>query len=272
MNIEFYKPTKPNSLIKKIWGVTLGSFVNYQILPEASLNLVFSLGPCFSGLKGELIQNSFRSTQSFCFLSGLHTKPVHAVPSSSCSYVIAVEMHPMAMTALFGIPCSEIENNVINGELLLDDLDKVEDKLRGSGTFKEKSAWLENYLYARINETSELHIAAKMTTAISTMHLNLLSGKKADMQDHTGYSRMHTHRLSTQWLGLSPKKYLRLQQFIKALDDLHCTQRRSADIASSNGFFDQTHFNRIFRQFTEMTPKQYKEKQSELVGQIFSTP
>jgi len=269
MNIELYWPTRPNSLIKKIWGLAIGSFVNYQMLPEASVNLVFNLGASFSGLNGELIQNSFRSTQNFCFLSGLHTKPVHAVAPSSCSYVIAVEMHPLAMSALFGIPCSEVENKAIDGGLLLSDLNKVEDKLRGLGSFIEKAKWLEHYLYSKIIETSELHTAIKMNAAISKMHTNLLNGKKADMQDHTGYSRMHTHRLATQWLGLSPKKYLRLQQFIKALHDLHLTENKSVDIASNNGFFDQTHFNRIFRQFAEMTPKQYREQKTDFVGQLF---
>ncbi|MEE9350685.1 MAG: helix-turn-helix domain-containing protein [Thiotrichaceae bacterium] len=180
-------------------------------------------------------------------------------------------MHPMAVSALFGIPCSEVENNVINGELILDDINHVEDKLLGPGIFIEKAKWLENYLYSKINETSELRIAAKMNAAISKMHTNLLHGKKADMQDYTGHSRMHTHRLSTQWLGLSPKKYLRLQQFIRTLDDLHFTQHLSADIASSNGFFDQSHFNRVFREFTEMTPKQYREQKSDMAGQLFST-
>ncbi len=270
MNIELYSPIRPKSLIKNIWGVSLESFINFQLLPESSITLVFNLGSSFSGLKGGLIQNSVHATQNFCFLSGLHTKPVSPT-LSCCSYVMAVEMHPMAMSALFGIPCSEVENNVINGELILDDLSLVEDKLLGPGSFTEKAKWLENYLHSKINETSELSIAAKMNAAISKMHTNLLHGKKVDMQDYTGYSRMHTHRLSTQWLGLSPKKYLRLQQFISTLDDLHFTQHLSTDIAFSNGFFDQSHFNRIFRGFTEITPKQYREQKSDMAGQLFST-
>ncbi len=275
MNIELYSPIRSNSLIKKIWGVSLESFINYQILPEASINLIFNLGSSFSGfsfsgLKGSLIQNGVHSTQNFCFLSGLHTKPVDFL-SPGCSYVMAVEMHPMAVSALFGIPCSEVENKVINGELILDDISLVEDELQSQGTFTEKAKWLENYLHSKINETSELHIAAKMNTAISKMHTNLLHGKKVDMQDYTGYSRMHTHRLATQWLGLSPKKYLRLQQFISTLDDLHFTQHLSTDIAFNNGFFDQSHFNRIFREFTEITPKQYREQKSDMAGQLFST-
>lgn len=279
MNIELYNPIRPNSLIKKVWGVSLESSINYQMLPEASINLIFNLGASFSGfnqgasfscLKEILVQNSVRSAPNFCFLSGLHTKPV-SFSSSSCSYVMAVEMHPMAVSALFGIPCSEVENKVISGELILDDISLVEDTLLGPGSFTEKAKWLENYLHSKINETSELHIAAKMNTAINEMHTNLLQGKKDNMQDYTGYSRMHTHRLSTQWLGLSPKKYLRLQQFIKTLDDLHFTQHLSTDIAFNNGFFDQSHFNRIFREFTEITPKQYREQKSDMAGQLFST-
>ncbi len=239
------------------------------MLPEASVNLVFNLGSSFSSLEGKVIQNGFHSKQNFCFLSGLHTQPIVSV-SSSFSYEIAVEMHPIAVQALFGIPCNEFENTVIDGESILSDLDKVEDKLRGPDTFMEKAEWLENYLCAMIHETNELHIAMKMNSAIFKMHSNLLSGLNVDMQDHTGYSRMHNHRLSTQWLGMSPMKYLQLQQFIKSLDDLHFTQRLSADIASSNGFYDQAHFNRIFRKYTDMTPKQYRDKKPELVGQLYA--
>lgn len=268
MDIELYLPAKPNSLIRKIWGFPLESYHNYQLLPDASVCLGFNLGSSLSGLTGELIENSYSSTQNFCILQGLNTKPIYA-PTPSSSYLVVVEMHSLAMGALFGIPCSEVENKVIDGGMFLSDLNKVEDKLHSLNTFTEKAEWLEHYLYSQIIETSELHTAIKMNAVISKLHANLLQGKKADMQDYTGYTRMHTHRLATQWLGLSPKKYLRLQQFIKALHDLHLTQHKAVDIASSNGFFDQAHFNRIFRQFAGMTPKQYREQKTDFVGQLF---
>lgn len=270
MDVELYTPRRPGSLINKIWLVTSSATENYQMLPESSVNLIFHLTPGSDhrGLEGKLIRNSLNTTQGFCFLTGMHAKPVNFYSTDFQS--ICVELHPLAANTLFGIPCSALNNMVVEGDLILNDLNKVEDKLQGAGSFSEKAKWLEDYLYSKINETSELITAKKMHNTIIEMHRDLLLGKKVDIQEHTGFSRMHTHRLSTQWLGLSPKKYLRLQQFIKTLNDLHFTPRSFSEVAIANGFYDQTHFNRVFKSLADMTPRHYQQRKSALPGQLFS--
>ena len=268
MDFELYTPQRLSGLVKNIWLVTSEATVNYQLLPESGVNLVFNLTPSFQGLEGRLIRNGCSATRDFCFLSGMQEKPI--IFSSTHFQQIAVELHPMAVNTLFRIPCSELKNDVVEGSMILGDLNKIQDTLLGPGAFIEKAKWLEDYLYSKINESSEWVVAQKMNATISKMYEDLLAGKKVNIQERTGYSRMHTHRLSTEWLGLPPKGYLRLQQFIKTLDDLHFSSRSFADIAIHHGYYDQTHFNRIFRQFTDMTPTDYQQRKSSFVGQLSS--
>jgi AraC-like DNA-binding protein len=42
---------------------------------------------------------------------------------------------------------------------------------------------------------------------------------------------------------------------------LNTTSDSITIVASSLGFYDQSHFTRIFKQFTGFTPKEYQKKQ-----------
>ena len=59
-------------------------------------------------------------------------------------------------------------------------------------------------------------------------------------------------------LGVSPKKYLQLVQLQHALNAMASTPRLSMTAcALSTGFYDQAHFNRVFRKLTGMAPGAY---------------
>lgn len=63
------------------------------------------------------------------------------------------------------------------------------------------------------------------------------------------------------YIGVTPKSYGCLVRFIHAYADLTSTpQKDMMGIATENGYYDQSHFIREFRQFTGKTPLQYLQK------------
>ena len=59
-----------------------------------------------------------------------------------------------------------------------------------------------------------------------------------------------------------PKQtYNRVCQFHSAFKQLNLNQfLKLGDIAYENGFADQSHFNRVFKEFTNLTPNEYFAK------------
>lgn len=65
-------------------------------------------------------------------------------------------------------------------------------------------------------------------------------------------------RLFEKSVGLSPNQFRKINQFNKAFQQLNRRQFSSfADIAFENGYADQSHYIRTFKEFTGLTPKEY---------------
>ncbi|KAA3618720.1 MAG: AraC family transcriptional regulator [Calditrichaeota bacterium] len=266
MNVNFYEPVKIKDLVKIIWEQQSDDPMNWQILPSGSVELIFNIGPKMENIKAKRIGNGFNPTENFCFLSGLHTKPLYM--NFPRFHVMGVQMYPIAVKALFGIPCMEVKDWAVPGELLFHEINKIEDYMCGNHSFFEKAKWIESFLLSLINENIELYTAMKMKDTLSKMYSNRLMGKKYSIENLTGYSRMHAHRLFTDWFGLSPARNLKLLQFTNSLTYLHFAPEKLTDIAFEKGFYDQAHFIHNFREFANMTPGQYRKRKTNLVGQL----
>ncbi len=69
------------------------------------------------------------------------------------------------------------------------------------------------------------------------------------------YSARQRRRLYQQQIGLSPKQVERIVRFQKALQSM-----RTTGIITFDGYYDQAHFIREFREFTGMTPTDFVER------------
>lgn len=78
----------------------------------------------------------------------------------------------------------------------------------------------------------------------------------------SGYSHRQFIRLFSQAVGLPPKLYGRVQRFQKALGLMQTGPGGEAPalalVAIDAGYSDQPHFQREFREFSGMTPEQYR--------------
>lgn len=65
-------------------------------------------------------------------------------------------------------------------------------------------------------------------------------------------------RIFKKFVGVSPNQYRRICQFQFSFAQLRAKQfNKLTDVAFDNGFADQSHFIRSFREFTQTTPQDY---------------
>lgn len=266
MDAQFHLPRSLGPLVHAIWEQRSETPMAWQILPSGRVELIFNLGPALEDVRGKRIDATFNPTERFCFLSGLHTRPLRM--SFPRFHVMGVQMQPLAIRALFGVPSVEVRDWAVPGEEILADLAAVEDRLRGPGAFMDKAEWLEAWLRGRLTGSPELRTALSMRRAVDRMLERGRAGERVRPEDWTGYSRMHTHRLFKDWMGLAPGEFLRLERFVRMLRRLHATEDDLTTIAQQSGYYDQAHLNHHFQRFAGMAPGRYRAGRTALPGQL----
>jgi AraC-like DNA-binding protein len=267
MEFKTYKPAKLNHLVVSIYERKTNFPVKMKMLPEGFVTLIFNISTEIKMVKGQKIDSrAFNPANVFCFLSGLHTSPLYFDLEEL--HVVGLIMYPAAVKAFFNMPTNEVKDHVIEGDFI-GELNFIEDHLKSLHSFPERAYWLENYFFKKLNQAEDLHIAMKLNRTTQKMKKDVLQGKRLNIESYSGYSKMHTHRIFKDWLGLTPSKLIKMEQFNKAIELIHQSDLSLTQIGLESGFYDQAHFIRVFNEFAKMTPGQYKKGMTHLPGILF---
>jgi AraC-like DNA-binding protein len=119
-----------------------------------------------------------------------------------------------------------------------------------------------------VGDRSEVFAPHPDVTAVLAVAEHNPSMRVADAVALTGLSPRRLINLFRAQVGLTPKSYLRVRRLQAALRHLDNGPARGAHLAAALGYFDQAHFVREFRAFTETSPTQYLRRRSWLPGHL----
>lgn len=267
MEAHYYIPEKLAGIALVIWEQKYDHSLKWKMLPEFNIDLIFNLGNPWTVHSRMYKERSFNPTAHFCFLSGLHTKPIY-VEFPSC-HMFGIRLYTSAANLLFGLPCNELKNWAIEGDILFQNkMNYIQDHICRIPDFQSRAIWLENFIYSSISGHHGYPMIKKISSILDKACQFNQKDKHVRIEDLTGYSRMHTYRLFQKWFGTSPSEALSLKRFVCALNRMHESTENLTHVGLSSGFYDQSHFIHVFRQFAEMTPKEYMKQKTDLVGQL----
>jgi AraC family transcriptional regulator len=120
---------------------------------------------------------------------------------------------------------------------------------------------LQHYSTARLAPISGL-LSAKDTQMVKDYIEANLDGvlSIAELSEVVNLSSHHFSELFRRTIGLTPHQYVLKVRIERAMVLLQNTRQPIMAIAQQVGFQTQSHFTRIFRQHTQMTPKQYRHQ------------
>jgi len=81
----------------------------------------------------------------------------------------------------------------------------------------------------------------------------------AELAREVGVHRVHLARVFRAHLGCSIGDYHRRRRVAWAANELRHGEASLSDIALRAGFADQSHFSRVFKQWTGVTPRAWRE-------------
>ncbi|WP_341736034.1 AraC family transcriptional regulator [Microcoleus sp. CAWBG640] len=82
----------------------------------------------------------------------------------------------------------------------------------------------------------------------------------ADLAEVVQMSSHHFGKIFKQSTGVSPHQYVLQCRIDRAKKLLSNPQLTLADISQTVGFCDQSHFTNVFRRYTSVTPRQYRDR------------
>jgi AraC-like DNA-binding protein len=202
------------------------------------------------------------------FLYGQTIRPVQ-LSSTGKFAAIGICFQPHALQSVFGIDADELTGSCVDLNLvsnkkhnslpeLLFDTESVDERI------KRLSCYLFDLVQSNKKRVDEITQYALMQIVQTSGNIPL-----KELQQKLQLSERSLERRFKQTIGVSPKLYTRICQFQKSLDQLRKSQYdKLSDIAYENDYSDQSHFIRVFKEFTGLSPFEFKKQSKEVVENL----
>jgi AraC-like DNA-binding protein len=216
------------------------------------MELIFHYG----GLYKQYMADSSFIIQPRCFVFGQITSPLEIEPKGSTG-IIAARFHPDGLFPFSSYPIQQMENKATALHLLFGDYAIVLEQAVLNAPANEDRIQIISAFLINLLQTTEVrsHITQSGIDALmqsnGQLNVNELAGQ-------LNINRRQLERKFSSAIGLSPKqlsKFIRLQATLKMMNEKKFTSLTS--LAYENGYYDQAHFLKDFKEFTGKSPKQF---------------
>ena len=252
-------PADLRGVVESFW-VSRGqvTFLHEKILPQNNVELMFNLEQPFG------VPNRPPRSRSFkrAWVAGMQQEWLMVTPQydvTQPSYLLSMRMPPLGAYRVLGMPLGEVARDVIElNDVLGDEVNAVHEQLGNNGDAGQQFAILCEFARRRVAR-SRVSVRPDAQLAIDALSRSHGTDRIERICDSLHVSRKHLRTLFGQHVGLSPKAYGRVFRFRRVID-LVQGARSAPDwvqLAMSCGYYDQSHFNREFREFAGMSPVEF---------------
>lgn len=196
------------------------------------------------------------STAAHLTLFGQTIQP-EALSFNGDFVLVAYFFKPYSLCTLFGLIAHELTDMPIDLNLLVPGKTvELQERLLNAVSTENRLALLDQYISGLIaNAKSGSPI---IRYAINQITCSPSSSVLALVQNELCLTERTFQRMFEKNVGISPRLYRRICQFNSAFQQLNSrSYDKLSDIAFQNGYADQSHYIRSFKEFTGLTPKDY---------------
>ncbi|MES2807732.1 MAG: helix-turn-helix domain-containing protein [Bacteroidota bacterium] len=250
MNVDHLKPT----------DAIAGYVERILVIDDAKIFVPFAL-PLFANGTPTLLFISAKGTikgdeTSHLLLFGQTILPEFLTFRNDFT-LIAYFLKPFALMTLFGVAAYELTDQIIDLNLLSpQQATELQERLLNAESVANRLALMDAYINKLItNQKNHIGIIGYATQKIITS-----PGKEVllQLQRELNVTERTFQRTFEKNVGIAPNMYRRICQFNSAFQKLNNSRNsKLTDIAFEFGYADQSHYIRAFKEFTNLTPKQY---------------
>lgn len=176
-----------------------------------------------------------------------------------------VEFQPAGLHVFLGFDQHELTDQLFPFELVCTKLNQgILVLLETAETIQELLFGVDQLFFKAILTTCPPELTASTKTIINRAGNILLK----QLSDEAFYSERHLTRLFNEYLGMNTKTFSRLVRINQALRLLNVPANSITHVHEATGYYDDSHFNRDFKQIIGMTPQMYRRKMSDFYSEI----
>lgn len=193
------------------------------------------------------------------FIYGQTLEPLQLVFETSFRMIV-FQFYPFILRSFFGIDPKTINDNCYDliglGVPVVSETVK---NLENSGSGTEMAVAITGYLQSVFTEKQQ-RLDKDIREALVMISDNRGQVGIADVCDAIGVNQRTFERRFAAETGLLPKQFAKIIQFQSSLGQLAGNDfDKLTDIVYENGFSDQSHFIKVFKAYTGMTPKAFSK-------------
>lgn len=230
-----------------------------KVLPDACPELIIHYGDRFRIRSDGKIKQ-----QPYAFLFGPITRHIEIGPSGVTG-MIAARFYPGALSAFLSFPVKEITDQYVAlHKVFGKESVTLEKALRSYTSYhKQMVSLLEAFLVSKLSQNTFMPILKQATLRQITDQQQTVKIEALSQQLHIG--RRHLERKFNDQVGMTPRLFLRIVRFQNVFRIIQNKAIKNlTDLTYRAGYFDQSHFNRDFKAFTGMSPKEYFKEDAAL--------
>lgn len=247
--------------VKTFWQIA--GTPTYQcetILPKGVIELIFSFGDAVSFYRDNQKQPVVTPR---CFVNGMNDAAIRVhIPSYQSFF--GIELQPAAVKKLLKTPSGEFLNEVTDLDLLNKEFHSLWYRLAESDSFEERVQLFEEWVVQKLCVIPEQEMAISAFLTGPSKPTNVI-----DLASKFCYSPRQLNRKSQELFGMSTEALIRYKRYVDALNLMHLRDETLTSISYNSHYYDQAHFIREFKEYTGLTPGNYRRQKSTLAGHLF---
>ena len=256
MNYQVYTSVPElQSFVKCFWTLEddgIEKPVKQRVLPDGCMEMIFHYGDLYQ----QYFEDGSSILQPRSFVFGQITSYIEIAPTGITG-LVAARFLPDGLTPFLDIPLSSLENKAVDIITVFGKKGKeLEKKVIASANNAERIKLIETFLLSRLVDPQTINTVTKNCVDIifrSQGQLDVL-----ELAARLKINRRNMERKFVSAIGLSPKqlsRVVRLQATLKMLEQKNFSSLTS--LAYENGYYDQSHFIKDFKEFTGTSPKSF---------------
>ena len=229
------------------------SSANELVIPDGTHGLMIVQ-------QSNFIRHSNEGENKVCgsFAFGQKSKAVNYQFDSPGLFCFGVKFQPHGLARFIKMPVGELKDRMVDAPFVLGkDFKEIEDKTLLAKSTLEKKYLLDNYFIQKLQQEKEKD-EMLVHKVLEKIHHKKGKVEIANLLSSFQLNYKRLERLFKKYVGISPKAYCRIVRFNATLfyHSKH-PEDNLTQLAYSAGYFDQMHFIKEVKHFTQLTPKAF---------------
>jgi AraC-like DNA-binding protein len=234
--------------------------VNETIIPKGVIEIIFS----FETPQVLASINNQTLNVPRCFVTGIHTIPIHLHLTGRQTY-FGIVLYVAAARHVLKFQPVEFANCFVDLTLVDASFYSLWHCLGEQKSFDDRVTVFTAWLASRLPSlTDREHAFNNFLQDYTNSPLSV-----SQLAKQFCYSSKQLSRKLYELSGMNTEQTLLYKKYLHAVHLMHTSQLSLTEIAYSCHFSDQSHFIKTFKTLSQLTPNEYRQRKSNLPGHLF---